>query len=75
MANNPNEGPADEFLEHLLDLPNFAAMESCLAPGDGSGLSMITATLMMLQIASSDGSGNISTLGGGGFHEAVFPLG
>ncbi|XP_030549229.1 transcription factor UNE12 [Rhodamnia argentea] len=83
MANNPNEAPADEFLEHLLGLPNFAAAaEAGLAPGDGSGLSVTAAPPMMLHLGSGDGSGHMSALGGGGgaaagggYHGTVFPLG
>ncbi|KAF7848050.1 hypothetical protein BT93_L2340 [Corymbia citriodora subsp. variegata] len=70
MANNPNDGPNDEFFEHLLGLPNFAAAaEAGLAPGDGSGLTVTAATPMMLQLGSGDGSGghgHMSALGGGG---------
>lgn len=80
MANNPSDGASDEFLEHLLGLPNFAAAaEAGLAPGDGTGLSVTAATPMMLQLGSGDGSGghghghghghgqgHLSALGGGG---------
>ncbi|XP_056160044.1 transcription factor UNE12-like [Syzygium oleosum] len=91
MANNPNEAPADEFLEHLLGLPSFAAAaEAGLAPGDGGGGGggiSAAAAPMMLQLGSGDGSGHghghghMSALGGaaggggGGYHGAVFPLG
>ncbi|KAI6684244.1 hypothetical protein NL676_030157 [Syzygium grande] len=70
MASNPNEAPADEFLEHLLGLPSFAAAaEAGLAPGDGGGGGGMSAAAapMMLQLGSGDGSGHILEQGKGGF--------
>jgi len=40
MTINPNEAPADEFLEHLLGRPNFDATKIGLAADDRSGLSL-----------------------------------
>lgn len=77
MANNSSEAQADDFLEQILGLPNFASAEANLAGGDG-GLTgaQVSPSPMMLQLNSGDGSGHIGAIGGsGGYHGAVFPLG
>ncbi|PRQ25980.1 putative transcription factor bHLH family [Rosa chinensis] len=70
MANNPSEAQADDFLEQILGLPNFASADANLTGGDG-GLAGAPSS-MMLQLSSGDGSGH---MGGGGYHGGVFPLG
>ncbi|XP_022771202.1 transcription factor UNE12-like isoform X2 [Durio zibethinus] len=80
MANNPNEAPADDFLEQILGLPNFAPSETGLAGPDGglAGTAAGAGTPMILQLSSGDGTGHLGTIGGGGsgaFHGQVFPLG
>ncbi|XVE73023.1 hypothetical protein DITRI_Ditri11bG0084800 [Diplodiscus trichospermus] len=80
MANNHNEAPADDFLEQILGLPNFAPSEAGLA-GPNSGLPGTAAGAgapMILQLNSGDGAGQLGAIGGGGggaFHAQVFPLG
>ncbi|KAM1107409.1 hypothetical protein ACFX13_004242 [Malus domestica] len=75
MANNPSEAQADDFLEQILGLQNFASADSNLARSDG-GLAggQVSQASMMLQLNSGNGSGHIGG-GGGGFHGGVFPLG
>lgn len=79
MASNPNDPPADDFLEQILGLPNFASAESGLsAPDAGLASAAGAAAPMMLQLSSGAGSSHISALGGGvsgGFHGQLFPLG
>ncbi|XWS36366.1 hypothetical protein CRYUN_Cryun20dG0079000 [Craigia yunnanensis] len=80
MANNPNEAPADDFLEQILGLPNFAPTETGLAGPDGglAGTAASAGAPMMLQLSSGDGAGHLSAIGGGGggaFHGQIFPLG
>ncbi|KAF2325283.1 hypothetical protein GH714_026105 [Hevea brasiliensis] len=80
MANNPTDPPADDFLQEILGLPNFASAEAGLVGAD-AGLAGAAAAQapMMLQLSSGDGSSHMTTLGGGGggggagFHG--FPLG
>ncbi|MBA0853242.1 hypothetical protein Goshw_015164 [Gossypium schwendimanii] len=81
MANNTNEAPAaDDFLEQILGLPNFAPSETGLA-GSDSGLAANApgaGAPMFLQLSSGDGGAHIGGIGGGGggaFHGQVFPLG
>ncbi|KAA3471195.1 transcription factor UNE12-like [Gossypium australe] len=81
MANNTNEAPAaDDFLEQILGLPNFAPSETGLA-GSDAGLAATAAGAgapMFLQLSSGDGAAHIGGIGGGGggaFHGQVFPLG
>ncbi|ONH93442.1 hypothetical protein PRUPE_8G232600 [Prunus persica] len=75
MANNPSEAPADDFLEQILGLPNFASADANLAGNDG-GLTgaQVSPSSMMLQLNSGDGSGHIAAVGGG-YRGPVFPLG
>ncbi|KAK5783968.1 Transcription factor UNE12 -like protein [Gossypium arboreum] len=80
MANNPNESPADDFLEQILGLPHFAPTETGLAGPDGrlSGNATTAGAPMHLQLSSGGGTGHIGAIGGGGggaFHGQVFPLG
>lgn len=72
MANNPSEAQADDFLEQILRLPNFASSDANLTGSDG-GLAGAPSA-MMLQLSSGDGSGHMGAVGGGGFHGG-FPLG
>ncbi|KAJ9172032.1 hypothetical protein P3X46_015322 [Hevea brasiliensis] len=81
MANNPTEPPADDFLQEILALPNFASAEASLVGADAglAGAAAAAQSPMMLQLSSGDGSSHITTLGaaagggGAGFHG--FPLG
>ncbi|XAR61147.1 hypothetical protein NMG60_11034771 [Bertholletia excelsa] len=80
MANNPAEGPADDFLEQILGFPNYAAAQSNL-PGNDASLAG-TAAPMMLQLSSGDGSAHLGGVGVGaaeggsvGFPAGMFPLG
>ncbi|KAL6968246.1 Transcription factor une12, variant 2 [Sarracenia purpurea var. burkii] len=77
MANNPSDGPTDDFLEQILGFSTYAASENNLAGNDGSLAG--TAAPIMLQLSSGDGSAHLGGVGagggGGGFHGAVFPLG
>ncbi|XP_022758328.1 transcription factor UNE12-like isoform X2 [Durio zibethinus] len=80
MANNPNEAPADDFLEQILGLPNFASTDTGLAGPDGglAGNAPASGAPMILQLSSGDGAGNLGAIGGGGggaYHGPVFPLG
>ncbi|XVF80889.1 hypothetical protein PTKIN_Ptkin15bG0111300 [Pterospermum kingtungense] len=80
MANNTNETPADDFLEQILGLPNFAPAESGLAGPDGglAGNAAAAGAPMMLQLSSGDGAGHLGAIGGAGggsFHGQIFPLG
>uniref|UniRef100_A0A7N0UEW1 BHLH domain-containing protein n=1 Tax=Kalanchoe fedtschenkoi TaxID=63787 RepID=A0A7N0UEW1_KALFE len=75
MANNHHhhhhhsQAPtADDFLEHLLGIPSYAASSDSGLGGNDVGLG----SHMMLQLSSgADGSGHV----GQGFHGSVFPLG
>lgn len=69
MANNPGDGPGDDFLEQILGFPAYAGSEPNL-----TGNEPAAAGPMMLQLNSGDGSGHLGgDCGvGGGFH---FPLG
>ncbi|MBA0818814.1 hypothetical protein Gohar_028470 [Gossypium harknessii] len=80
MANNTNEAPAaDDFLEQILGIPNFAPSETGLA-GSDAGLAATApgaGAPMFLQLSSGDGAAHIGGIGGGGggaFHGQVFPL-
>lgn len=80
MANNPNDAPADDFLEQILGLPNFAPSETGLAGPDGgmAGTATGAGPPMLLQLSSGDGAGHLGAIGasgGGAFHGQVFPLG
>ncbi|XVF21675.1 hypothetical protein REPUB_Repub12eG0110600 [Reevesia pubescens] len=80
MANNPNEAPADDFLEQILGLPNFAHTDTGLAGPDGglAGTGAGAGAPMILQLSSGDGAGHLGAIGGGGggaYHGHVFPLG
>ncbi|KAL4366832.1 hypothetical protein GQ457_05G003010 [Hibiscus cannabinus] len=80
MASNPNESPADDFLEQIFGLPNFAHADAGLAGNDGglSGTGVGAGAPMFLQLNSADGSGHLGAIGSGGgaaFHGQVFPLG
>lgn len=70
MANNPSDGPTDDFFEQILGFPTYGGREANLAGN--------SATPMMLQLSSGDGSAHLGGGGGGGgggFHGSVFPLG
>ncbi|XP_016565447.1 transcription factor UNE12 isoform X2 [Capsicum annuum] len=89
MANNPSEGPSDDFFEQILGFPAYNGAEPNLAGNDPGAIP----PAMMLQLNSGDGSGQFSGvglgvgvglggLGGGGFHHGgggggggSFPLG
>ncbi|KAB5568314.1 hypothetical protein DKX38_002107 [Salix brachista] len=80
MANNQTEPQADDFLQEILGMPNFASAEAGLVGADAGLAGAASAQApMMLQLSSGDGSGHISALGGApggggaGFHG--FPLG
>ncbi|KAL4375949.1 hypothetical protein GQ457_02G003510 [Hibiscus cannabinus] len=82
MASNPHEAPADDFLEQILGLPNFAHTGTGLAGHDGglAGTGVGGGAPMFLQLNSADGAGRLGSIGGGGggagaFHGQVFPLG
>ncbi|QHO23112.1 hypothetical protein HN51_046889 [Arachis hypogaea] len=88
MANrHPSEAPAaDDFLEQILGLPNFASADSTLAGGTGaSSLAAAAAAAaaspaapMMLQLSSDDASAAylVGATAGGGFHPSpVYELG
>lgn len=62
MANNPSDGPADDFFEQILGFP-YAGGETNMGGNEGN-----LAAPMMLQLNSGEGTGHL----GGGFH---FPLG
>ncbi|GMI69332.1 PERICYCLE FACTOR TYPE-B 1, unfertilized embryo sac 12 [Hibiscus trionum] len=77
MASNPHEAPADDFLEQILGLPNFAHTGSGL-DGGLAGTGVEAGAPMFLQLNSADGAGHLGGIGGGGggaFHGQVFPLG
>ncbi|KAJ1417543.1 Myc-type, basic helix-loop-helix [Sesbania bispinosa] len=65
MANHPSEAPADDFLEQILGLPNFAS-------ADGTDASSLAAP-MMLQLNSGDTATHLAA--GTGFHAPVYQLG
>ncbi|KAL3328529.1 hypothetical protein AABB24_015973 [Solanum stoloniferum] len=81
MANNPSEGPSDDFFDQILGFPAYNGAETNLAGNDAGAIP----PAMMLQLNSGDGSGQFTGvglgvgLGGGGFHGhgggASFPLG
>ncbi|XP_012441601.1 transcription factor UNE12 isoform X2 [Gossypium raimondii] len=74
MASNPNEAPADGFLDQILGLPQFAHTDTGLAGSDGG----LAGAPMFLHLNSADGAGHLGRIGGGGggaFHGQVFPLG
>ncbi|MBA0733121.1 hypothetical protein Gogos_017161 [Gossypium gossypioides] len=74
MASNPNEAPADGFLDQILGLPHFAHTDTGLAGSDGG----LAGAPMFLHLNSADGAGHLGRIGGGGggaFHGQVFPLG
>lgn len=82
MANNPSEGPSDDFFDQILGFPAYNGAEPNLAGNDAGAIP----PAMMLQLNSGDGSGQFSGVGlgvglggGGGFHghggAASFPLG
>ncbi|KAK8718002.1 hypothetical protein V6N13_045252 [Hibiscus sabdariffa] len=79
MASNPHEAPADDFLEQILGLSNFAHTGTGLAGHDGglAGTGVGDGAPMFLQLNSADGAGRLGGGGGGGgaFHGQVFPLG
>ncbi|KAK8570131.1 hypothetical protein V6N13_002829 [Hibiscus sabdariffa] len=80
MASNPNESPADDFLEQIFGLPNFAHADAGIAGNDGglAGTGVGAGAPMFLQLNSADGSGHLGAIGSGGggaFHGQVFPLG
>ncbi|KAK8993678.1 hypothetical protein V6N11_007903 [Hibiscus sabdariffa] len=80
MDSNPHEAPADDFLEQILGLPNFAHTDTGLTGHDGglAGTVVGAGTPMFLQLNSTDGAGHLGGIGGGGcgtFHGQVFPLG
>lgn len=66
MANNPSDGPTDDFFEQILGFPTYGGTEANLAGN--------SATPMMLQLSSGDGSAHLGG-GTGGFHGSLFPLG
>ncbi|KAK5820254.1 transcription factor UNE12-like isoform X1 [Gossypium arboreum] len=74
MASNPNEAPADGFLDQILGLPHFAHTDTGLAGSDGG----LAGAPMFLHLNSADGAGHLGRIGvggGGAFHGQVFPLG
>ncbi|KAG8489639.1 hypothetical protein CXB51_017625 [Gossypium anomalum] len=74
MASNPDEAPADGFLDQILGLPHFAHTDTGLAGSDGG----LAGAPMFLHLNSADGAGHLGRIGGGGggaFHGQVFPLG
>ncbi|KAH1128956.1 hypothetical protein J1N35_000334 [Gossypium stocksii] len=74
MASNPNEAPADGFLDQILGLPHFAHTDMGLAGSDGG----LAGAPMFLQLNSADGAGHLGRIGGGGggaFLGQAFPLG
>ncbi|KAK8532514.1 hypothetical protein V6N13_131834 [Hibiscus sabdariffa] len=77
MANNPHEAPADDFLEQILGLPNFAPSEAGLVGPDGGMAETAAGAVapMFLQLSSGDGAGHLGRTGGGAFPGQVFPLG
>ncbi|CAN4093689.1 unnamed protein product [Withania somnifera] len=79
MANNPSDGPSDDFFDQILGFPAYNGAETNLAGNDTGAIR----PAMMLQLNSGDGSGQFSGVGlgvgGGGFHShgggGSFPLG
>ncbi|PSR94831.1 Transcription factor like [Actinidia chinensis var. chinensis] len=71
MANNPSDGPTDDFFEQILGFPSYGAAETNLAGTDASFAG--ASAPMMLQLSSGDGSAHLGGVGGGGGF--VFPLG
>ncbi|KAB2075518.1 hypothetical protein ES319_A07G226800v1 [Gossypium barbadense] len=74
MASNPNEAPADGFVDQILGLPHFAHTDTGLAGSDGG----LAGAPMFLHLNSADGAGHLGRIGvggGGAFHGQVFPLG
>lgn len=81
MANNPSEGPSDDFFDQILGFPAYNGAEPNLAGNDAGAIP----PAMMLQLNSGDGSSQFTGvglgvgLGGGGFHGhgggGSFPLG
>ncbi|KAK9986359.1 hypothetical protein SO802_031310 [Lithocarpus litseifolius] len=74
MANNPSKATNDDFLEQILNLPNFASAEAVLTSANGGlGGSGTGSPPMMLHLSYGDLGGGGG--GSGGFHGQVFPLG
>nr|QJQ51233.1 bHLH transcription factor bHLH26.1 [Gardenia jasminoides] len=83
MANNPTDGPSDDFLEQILGFPAYAGAaaptDPNLAPGNDAHA---LPPPMMLQLSSGDASSHLASVGlgvgvglGGSFHGGNFPLG
>lgn len=68
MANNPSEGPSDDFFDQILGFPAYNGAEPNLAGNDAGAIP----PAMMLQLNSGDGSSQFTGvglgvgLGGGG---------
>ncbi|KAG4916135.1 hypothetical protein JHK87_053692 [Glycine soja] len=72
MANNPSDAPADDFLEQILGLPNFASADSGLSAADVGLAGAATQAPMMLQLNSADANAHLA---GAAFHAPVYQLG
>ncbi|GFZ19742.1 basic helix-loop-helix (bHLH) DNA-binding superfamily protein [Actinidia rufa] len=76
MANNPSDGPPDDFLDQILGFSTHAAATAGNNLAGNDAILAATAVPMMLQLSSGDGSDHLGRGGGdGGFHGAGFPLG
>ncbi|XP_059298490.1 transcription factor UNE12 isoform X2 [Lycium ferocissimum] len=71
MANNPSEGPPDDFFDQILGFPAYNGTEQNMAGNETGAIPQG----MMLQLNSGDGSGQFSGVGlgvglggGGGYH-------
>ncbi|KAL6499529.1 Transcription factor une12 [Orobanche gracilis] len=62
MANNPGENPSEDFLQQILGFPSYAA-----GVGDNMAGDQPSATPMMLQLTSGDGSSHLDGAAGLGF--------
>lgn len=69
MANNPTDGPTDDFLEQILGFPAYAGAgggtDTNLAPGNDAAALVGAHVPMMLQLSSGDGSAHLGGLGVG----------
>lgn len=69
MANNPTEGPTDDFLEQILGFPVYAGAgggtDTNLAPGNDTAALVGAHVPMMLQLSSGDGSAHLGGVGVG----------
>ncbi|KAK6120054.1 hypothetical protein DH2020_046184 [Rehmannia glutinosa] len=60
MANNPGDGPSDDFLEQILGFPSYAAGVDANMVGNEP-----PSAAMMLQLGSGDGSAHLGGMGVG----------